>query len=112
MHSREMYIAMQNMRLLTSVNPRPSQDSIGYSKAEVSVPPIDRRRVVSTLSYKLCLILAMRLFCRALKTSTATPALTTVRAMSKVREVPLAPRKEDEDVWSYPRPPLLQRTPK
>lgn len=26
--------------------------------------------------------------------------------------VPLAPRKEDEDVWKYPRPPALQRTPK
>lgn len=24
---------------------------------------------------------------------------------------PLAPRKAIEDVWSYPRPPLLQRTP-
>lgn len=30
------------------------------------------------------------------------------RAMS----IPLAPRKVDEDVWKYPRPPLLQRTPK
>lgn len=27
-------------------------------------------------------------------------------------DVPLAPRKEDEDVWKYPRPPALQRTPK
>lgn len=26
--------------------------------------------------------------------------------------VPIAPRKEVEDVWKYPRPPALQRTPK
>ena len=32
------------------------------------------------------------------------------RSMSDA--IPLAPRKVDEDVWKYPRPPLLQRTPK
>ncbi|WVQ96329.1 hypothetical protein IAU59_003433 [Kwoniella sp. CBS 9459] len=26
-------------------------------------------------------------------------------------EIPLAPRKAEEDVWEYPRPPALQRTP-
>lgn len=28
------------------------------------------------------------------------------------QSIPLAPRREDEDVWKYPRPPALQRTPK
>ncbi|ORY22024.1 hypothetical protein BCR39DRAFT_474151 [Naematelia encephala] len=32
--------------------------------------------------------------------------------MSSTASIPTAPRKEDEDVWTYPRPPALQRTPK
>ncbi|WWD05327.1 hypothetical protein V865_003400 [Kwoniella europaea PYCC6329] len=31
--------------------------------------------------------------------------------MTSNQSVPLAPRKAEEDVWKYPRPPALQRTP-
>lgn len=37
--------------------------------------------------------------------------LHTARMSSNTADVPMAPRKVDEDVWSYPRPPLLQRVP-
>ncbi|ORX37182.1 hypothetical protein BD324DRAFT_625082 [Kockovaella imperatae] len=48
-----------------------------------------------------------RLVCTRFSCSPSPPS----RTMSSNREVPMAPRKEDEDVWKYPRPPLLQRTP-
>ncbi|WWC71000.1 uncharacterized protein I206_104953 [Kwoniella pini CBS 10737] len=31
--------------------------------------------------------------------------------MTDTSQIPLAPRKAEEDVWKYPRPPALQRTP-
>ncbi|WVW84939.1 hypothetical protein I302_106975 [Kwoniella bestiolae CBS 10118] len=31
--------------------------------------------------------------------------------MTSNQAIPLAPRKAEEDVWKYPRPPALQRTP-
>ena len=43
------------------------------------------------------------------------PLLSIVKSVTmatSAANVPMAPRKEDEDVWSYPRPPALQRTPK
>ena len=40
------------------------------------------------------------------------PNILRTRTMSTQSSVPISPRKEVEDVWKYPRPPALQRTPK